>query len=340
MAKVIFGPIVTEARGLVGDVVFSRTRGGAVSRSAPVRVDPWTTIQTDYQDIFKAGALRWNGNLTDDQRNAWRKFSQQYPRVDQLRQGYAPSGQNRHAGCNAVAYRYGGGFLDDPPPDLACDQPTSVEILAATETPQLLTVRMTGSLTPAPATLQTTPAGEAWYGITWSPALGLFAAVSASGSATAAMTSPDGITWTPQTTPAGEIWTFIAWAPALGLFATVSYSHSATAVMTSPDGITWTPQTTPAGESWTAIAWSPALGLFAAVSFSGSATAVITSPDGITWTPQTTPAGEHWTAITWSPALGLFAALSYSGSATAAMTSPDGITWTQQTTPTDRKSVV
>jgi hypothetical protein len=333
MAKVTFGPLVTEARGKVGDVVFSRTRGGAISRAAPVRVDPYTTIQTDYQDIFKAGALRWNANLTDDQRKRWREFSQLYPRTDQLAQGYAPSGQCRHAGSNAVAYRYGGGFLDDPPANLDCPQPTNVEILAATETPQLLSVRMSGSLAAAGGTLQTTPLGAYWDGIAWSPALGLFAAVSYSSTTTDVITSPDGINWTPQTTPAGQFWAAIAWSPALGLFAAVSYSSTTTGVITSPDGINWTPQTSHRGQSWQSIAWSPALGLFAAVSYSSTATAVMTSPDGITWTLQTTPAGGYWTAIAWSPALGLFAAVSYSSTATAVMTSPNGINWTPQTTP-------
>lgn len=102
--------------------------------------------QDAWRLIFKPGALRWNANLTDAQRLAWRTFTENYPRHDQLGQSYAPSGQNRHAGMNAISYAYAGTFIDDPPADLHCHQPTAVEILTATETPQALSIRMYGTL--------------------------------------------------------------------------------------------------------------------------------------------------------------------------------------------------
>lgn len=102
--------------------------------------------QDAWRLIFKAGALRWNSTLTDAQRLAWRTFTENYPRHDQLSQTYAPSGQTRHAGCNAISYCYAGAFLDDPPADLHCHQPTKIEILTATAAPQALSIRMSGTL--------------------------------------------------------------------------------------------------------------------------------------------------------------------------------------------------
>jgi hypothetical protein len=96
--------------------------------------------------IFKTASLRWNSTLTDAQRLAWRTFTETYPRTDQLSQRYAPSGQSRHAGCNAIAYAYAGTFLDDPPPNLHCHQPTKIEILTATAAPQALSIEMSGTL--------------------------------------------------------------------------------------------------------------------------------------------------------------------------------------------------
>lgn len=138
--------IIAEIRGKIGQWVYARDSSGPLRR-------PWKehrTMSSAAQDarrlIFKAAAERWNANLTDAQRLAWRKFTDNYPRTDQLGQRYAPSGQGRHAGCNAISYAYAGSFIDDPPPDLHCHQPTKIEILTATADPQALSIRMYGTL--------------------------------------------------------------------------------------------------------------------------------------------------------------------------------------------------
>jgi hypothetical protein len=105
-----------------------------------------SAAQDAWRLIFKAAALRWNSTLNDAQRQAWRTFTENYRRQDQLAQGYAPSGQSRHAGCNAITFAYGAVYLDDPPRDLHCNQPTAVEILTATADPQALSVHMEGAL--------------------------------------------------------------------------------------------------------------------------------------------------------------------------------------------------
>jgi len=105
-----------------------------------------SAAQDAWRLIFKAAALRWNSTLNDAQRLAWRTFTENFPRQDQLAQRYAPSGQSRHAGCNAISFAYGAVYLDDPPPDLHCHQPTTVEILTATADPQALEIRMYATL--------------------------------------------------------------------------------------------------------------------------------------------------------------------------------------------------
>ena len=105
-----------------------------------------SAAQDAWRLIFKAAAARWNSTLTEAQRRAWCAFTENFPRTDQLSQAYAPSGQNRHAGCNAVSSMYDASWLDDPPHDLHCHQPTQLEILTATAAPQLLSIRMYGTL--------------------------------------------------------------------------------------------------------------------------------------------------------------------------------------------------
>jgi hypothetical protein len=96
--------------------------------------------------------------------------------------------------------------------------------------------------------------------------LGLFVALSNnSGSTSACITSPDGITWTARTTPSGGLaWFSVAWSAELGYF--VGSANSGTnRIMVSPNGINWTSVVPPFDNSWYQIAWSADLGIFCAV---------------------------------------------------------------------------
>ena len=126
-------------------------------------------------------------------------------------------------------------------------------------------------------TTQISAAGNAWKSVCWSPQLGLFVAVSDTGTGDRVMTSSNGITWTTQISAADNNWRSICWSPELGLFVAVSDSGAGNRVMTSPNGITWTSRTSAADKIWQSICWSPELGLFVAVSADGSGTRVMTS---------------------------------------------------------------
>ena len=185
--------------------------------------------------------------------------------------------------------------------------------------------------------LRASAADNYWYGIAWSPELGLFCAVAYSGTGNRVMTSPDGINWTTRASAADNVWSSVAWSPELGLFAAVAATGTGNRVMTSPDGITWTIRTSAADNDWNSVAWSPELGLFGAVAPTGAGNRVMTSPDGINWTLRTSAADNDWYAIAWSPELGLFAAVAGSGVGNRVMTSPDGITWTLRTSAVDNQ---
>lgn len=172
---------------------------------------------------------------------------------------------------------------------------------------------------------------RSWQAVEWSPALGLFAAVTQQGSGIRIMTSPDGITWTARTQPEASAWQDIVWAPELGLFVVVAGAGT-NRVMTSPDGITWTARSAAEANSWHAVVWSPELGLLVAVASSEGTNRVMTSPDGITWTARVSAEQNYWDGLAWSPELGLFAAVSENGT-NRIMTSPDGITWTARAAP-------
>jgi len=139
-------PLLSEIRGKLDQWVYARNPQGPLRRPYQESKTMSSAAQDAWRLIFKAAAARWNANLTDAQRQAWRTFTENYPRKDQLGQRYAPSGQNRHASCNAISYAYAAAWLDNPPPDLHCHQPTLVTILTATAAPQALTIRMYGTL--------------------------------------------------------------------------------------------------------------------------------------------------------------------------------------------------
>ena len=164
-----------------------------------------------------------------------------------------------------------------------------------------------------------------WKAVAWSPELGLFAAVSDTGT-NRVMTSPDGVTWTARSAAEANGWAGICWSPALGLFCAVS-TGGVNQVMTSPDGITWTARAESSAISWQNITWSPQLGLFCATSnYDG----IMTSPDGINWTQRTAAENTAKRDICWSPQLGIFCGVSADGTSRVE-TSPDGITWTGRT---------
>ena len=95
-------------------------------------------------------------------------------------------------------------------------------------------------------TERTHATANSWFGVCWSPELGLFCAVAGGTVGTRVMTSPDGINWTSRTEATGtKTWVSVCWSPALGLFCAVASNSATDSVMTSPDGINWTFRTTP-----------------------------------------------------------------------------------------------
>jgi hypothetical protein len=170
-----------------------------------------------------------------------------------------------------------------------------------------------------------------WYGVCWSPELGIFVAVADNNpndddDTQKVMTSPDGINWTLGESIENNSWSSVCWSPELHLFVAVASSGD-NGIMTSSNGIDWEidTETTVGGRS---VCWSPELGIFVAV----SENRVIISPDGSTWTSIKVKT-NNWNSVCWSPELGIFVAVAISINNDGVITSSDGITWTSRTTP-------
>ena len=135
------------------------------------------------------------------------------------------------------------------------------------------------------------------------------------------MTSPDGSTWTPAAAPEANEWTGITYAG--GQFVAVAQTGT-NRVMTSPNGFSWTLQTAASASSWNGITYGD--GLYVATAWNGT-DRVMTSPDAVTWTAQSVPEAREWLSVTYGD--GLFVSVSNDANERV-MTSPDGVTWTSR----------
>jgi hypothetical protein len=71
MARITFGPMVSEARGAIGGTVFARDRHGAYARAKAKLINPKSTAQQLVRAMLRAQGKAWSNSLTDQQRQAW-----------------------------------------------------------------------------------------------------------------------------------------------------------------------------------------------------------------------------------------------------------------------------
>lgn len=104
MAKVKFSAIgITNMSGKSGGSVFAFNRSGSYVRRWAKPTNPMSDLQTAVRQAFGASARAY-GALTEAQRNAWKQFGIDNPRVDRLgdsramqaMQAFVSANQNRH----------------------------------------------------------------------------------------------------------------------------------------------------------------------------------------------------------------------------------------------------
>ncbi len=81
MAKVQYGPLVSDARNKVGGVVFTKSHAGNITRKKVSPTQPRTTCQLNVRADFTGASKGWGG-LTDAVRAAWIAFAQGHPVKD------------------------------------------------------------------------------------------------------------------------------------------------------------------------------------------------------------------------------------------------------------------
>lgn len=136
MAKVKFGAVISDTRGSVGGVTFSKARSGAVIRAASVPRKQQTAFTQVIRSNLSNLAKRWFATLTQVQRNAWIALAAANPVIDVFGNTHVLTGQQFYVRVNQLRSSAGLAYIDDAPADQA--------VVA------LLTVTVTAT---APATL-------------------------------------------------------------------------------------------------------------------------------------------------------------------------------------------
>lgn len=173
-----------------------------------------------------------------------------------------------------------------------------------------------------------------WRSVAWSPELGMFVAVSATGT-NRVMYSYDGKSWTGVAAIA-KGWRWVLWVPQQRQFVAVAYSGTGQRVMTSPDGITWTARTTPSDQLWNEVVYLPKYNRLLAVASDGTFRVMTSDDAGVTWVLQTGSSSTGtYNGIAYSPELNTVTCVAtLTGGAPQTMYSTDGgVTWTEGTIP-------
>ena len=342
------GAIISEIRGSIANVTYSRSRAGAISKQKLIQTNPNSPAQQAIRALQAAAVAAWQALPQLDQ-DLWIAFSSTQnsrPRID---------GTHKLAGYTSfirfyiIRNQYGLSGNPIPAPQLPLGNYSSFQFdVTASQIRLLITSnninndirvisRLTGPLSPGISSVnqslltiydsQAAPNGTLiinllpawiarWGALTLSDGMKIFARLDIVNRLTAQKSvvfrSSDIIDAPP-------------------LFVAISNTGVGTRAMTSLNGLAWSLRATAADNVWQSIAYSPSLALYCTVSSSGVGNRVMTSQDGANWTIRTSAADNSWLSIIWSPDLALFCAVAATGSGNRVMTSPDGINWTIRT---------
>jgi hypothetical protein len=147
MAKILYGPVVQDARNKLGNAVATKVRAGSMVRKRVAPIQPRTSRQNSQRATLTSFSKQWS-SLTDAQRSAWAAFAEANPVRDQFGQLVRLTGHQMFVRLNVALSNAGATALTDPPANLTVTEPTSVAISAqGGATPSL---KIT-SLSPLPA---------------------------------------------------------------------------------------------------------------------------------------------------------------------------------------------
>jgi len=148
VAKVLFGPIVSEARNKQGNLVFSRNRWGAFTRALAPDPGPAIGRRKENAETFAAVTPRWSANLTEAQRSAWRSLALSANHTDVFGNHKRYSGFHLFVSLNLNLQYFLNTLLDNAPANLDVTAPTNL-LATAASAPDSLTITFAPDPVPA-----------------------------------------------------------------------------------------------------------------------------------------------------------------------------------------------
>ncbi len=346
------GAIISEIRGSIANVTYSRSRAGAISKQKLIQTNPNSPAQIAIRALQAQAVAAWQ-TLPQVDQDLWIAFSASQLSRARIDGSHKLSGYNAFIRFFIVRNQYGLAGNPTPAAQLPLGSYSSMSFTASptslifnitgnnTNPDIILVFRLTDGLSPGISSVnqslliivseQQAPNGTIAVNLVaqWVARYGPIGAASGK-KIFARMDIVNRLTAQRSVIFRGS--TFII-APSL--LVAVSSTGIGNRVMTSPDGIAWTTRISAADFNWQSVAWSPSLGLFAAVANSGPVVRCMTSPDGIAWTIRTLNSADNWESIVWAPGISLFIAVASSGAGNRVVTSPDGVIWTVRVSAAD-----
>ena len=100
MAKLVYGPIVSDARNKEGGVVFTKTRFGSMARRKVSPTQPRSSSQMNVRASFTALSKLWSDATMDNYRAAWIALADSYPVKDVFGQSQKLTGHQMFVRLN------------------------------------------------------------------------------------------------------------------------------------------------------------------------------------------------------------------------------------------------
>jgi len=143
MAKVILGPLITDARCSVGNTVFTKNRAGNVTRLRVKGANPKSTKQIKSRKVLKDLNLDWVYAMTDAQRAAWTIYAETFKHNTPLAPGQTLTGYDAFVQANGMINYIIGGFIPDPPTDRLVTDMGPLEIVSSSAAAHSLVLSFT-----------------------------------------------------------------------------------------------------------------------------------------------------------------------------------------------------
>jgi len=155
MAKILFGMMMTDARGKLGGQVFSKNRAGSYVRTKKTPSNPRTLDQQANRSLLGSTSRGWS-HLTPEQRILWNEAVINWQRKNVFGATHIPSGKALYVQLNKVLLANGDAMIDVPPAkvDIPVFGLTAARFVIAAGT---LTLGYTGDATGFNIQLKATP---------------------------------------------------------------------------------------------------------------------------------------------------------------------------------------